>query len=1561
VGNRTVSVTLSANVAQYIAGMQAAAAATQGVIGPNTQLTLAQQQAAAAAKAAAAQQAAAARLAAQAQAAQASAAAKAAAAQRTLGASMANDISRQTQMARLQSQAIAENEARDKAAAAQRVDAQRKVGVAAAAAGVILLAGFAVSVKKAAEFEQAMSHVEAVTHASAQAQLQLKNAALDAGAKTVFTATESANAIEELAKAGVSTSNILSGGLAGALALASAGDLGVADAAEIASSAMVQFNLSGDKATHVADLLAAGANKAQGSVADLGMGLSYVGPVAASMGVSIEQTTGALALFANNGILAERGGTALRGILLSLSSPSKRAAEELDKLGINLYDTQGHFVGINGAAEQLRTKMSGLTEEQRNYSLGVIFSNAQVTSANVLLKGGAAAVDDWTKKVNDQGYAAETARIKLDNLRGDVEKLGGALDNAFITSGQGGLSPFRVTVQGITGVVNAYGNLSQTGKNVTFVLTGVAGAAGLAAGGFLVLAPRIIATRAALATLAPAGSTANVALRRVGAGLAVIAGLAVAGEVIGAVGSAGTKAAPGINAMTAALTQLNGASQSASPLDKLFDGASGARFSTDHIKSFEDAIKRLGDPSLRDKIGGLDATLLSFGTHSQPRLVEAKQAVSAIDQSLTSLVTGGNSAQASAAFNELAKRANDAGVSTDKLKQLLPGYTDAMVGASSATSDKAAADKTGAAAGEANAAAIDDTRSAAERLKDAIEGLSGSNINVARAQIELKDGLAAVTKQFKGANDSVSTNSAKGRENLGVILDQIDKANKYGQAIADQAAGHKELSAAVNDGRKAFKGQISSLRDTLIAAGVTESQVDRLIATYGKVPTKANTDVQVTGVPKAVNGVKQVKTAVDNLPPRTDVQIAASDAATPILNSVMGKVDTLRANSQVRVSIIGQYSTIGKIPAGIAAPGHADGGHIVGPGGPRDDMVPALLSNGEFVVNAAATARHRTLLESINAQRFADGGFATNQAGLNAISGRLQAQVSIVTDAKSAAADVAKAVAEVKRLQQAWKDTADAIDQAKQRRELLRAIDVAEREHRNALKTKDKQDDKDTAASAIEAHKALSAFDAQAARTRQSNLIDSRAAAAEQRAEARATLAANQASYEFDHKSSVDQLAALDARIKGERKYSDQWMADTQQREQIQAQVNAESQRLVDNQAQYEFEHKSAQEQLADIDRRLAAETQYSDAWISLASQREQVQKQINDDAQAAIDKQKSAVDQQAQQLNGLLDQQASLTAQLDAAQATYNQAVANIKKARTDVLATVDLTQKPLVQPGTSINNLLKNATASNAQFDEWVQQLALARRNGVSEAVIQSLGLDQGPQALGQLRQLNKANADQVGQLNTAVATRRAQAATQTDAEQASGVGAVAADIQAAADALVSSQADLNGQLAALGVDQGRTYADAIAQGLASGQAGVRVAALALVGGAAVLDQLRGVPAGTTASGFATGGHVNGPGTGTSDSVPAWLSNGEFVVRAAAVQQHRSLLETINAGHYADGGYVSAGRIPSGGPQVNVSAEVETWALQMEVRRISEALERQTAVIRSQNQQLTMAVGGI
>jgi TP901 family phage tail tape measure protein len=252
-----------------------------------------------------------------------------------------------------------------KAAAPSKADAFGKLADKAAVAGLGVATAVGVAVKRFADFDQAMSAVQANSGATGAALESLRAAAIKMGADSQFSASEAAQGINEMAKAGVATADILGGGLKGAMDLAAAGQISVADAAETAATAMTVFKLSGDKIPHVADLLANAANKAQGGVGDMSQALKQAGLVASGMGLSIEETTAGLTAFASAGLLGSDAGTSFKTMLQRLNAPTGEAKNLMDDLNISAYDSAGNFVGLANVAEQLKTSMEKMTPAQR--------------------------------------------------------------------------------------------------------------------------------------------------------------------------------------------------------------------------------------------------------------------------------------------------------------------------------------------------------------------------------------------------------------------------------------------------------------------------------------------------------------------------------------------------------------------------------------------------------------------------------------------------------------------------------------------------------------------------------------------------------------------------------------------------------------------------------------------------------------------------------------------------------------------------------------------------------------------------------------------------------------------------------------------------------------------------------------------------------------------------------------------------------------------------------------------------------------------------------------------
>lgn len=346
------------------------------------------------------------------------------------------------------------------------------------AAGLAVAAFGVAAVKMAADFDQQMSTVQANTGATSAQMDQLRAAAIEAGASTVYSASDSADAIDDLGKAGMSVTDILTGGLSGALNLAASDGMAVGDAAEYMANALSMFHLKGSQASQVADTLAAGAGKAVGNVSDFGEALNNCGAQANSFGMNIQETTGVLALFAQNGTIGAEAGTQLNSMLMKLAAPSAEASNTMKELGISAYDAQHHFVGMANFAGQLQKAEKNLTDEQRNQANATIFGSYAIKAANYLYEAGESGVNKWTKAVSESGYAAEQAAAKNNNLKGDLENLSGSMESLMISVGEGAQGPLRKMVQGLDTMVDAFASLPSGAQQTIVVMASLAGVFG---------------------------------------------------------------------------------------------------------------------------------------------------------------------------------------------------------------------------------------------------------------------------------------------------------------------------------------------------------------------------------------------------------------------------------------------------------------------------------------------------------------------------------------------------------------------------------------------------------------------------------------------------------------------------------------------------------------------------------------------------------------------------------------------------------------------------------------------------------------------------------------------------------------------------------------------------------------------------------------------------------------------------------------------------------------------------------------------------------------------------
>lgn len=286
--------------------------------------------------------------------------------------------------------------------------------------------------KVGGDFEAQMSRVKAISGATGDTFEQMKQQAIDLGAKTAFSAKESAAGMENLASAGFSAQEIMKA-MPGLLDLAAVSGGDVALASENTATALRGFGLEASEAGHVADVFARAAADTNAEVGDMGEALKYVAPVANSMGISLEETAAAIGIMSDAGIKGSQAGTTLRGALSRLARPTKAMQDTMDNLGVSFYDADGKMKPLKTQVELLKKAFEGLTPEQQQNALVTLYGQESLSGMMALIDKGPDSLGKLTKSLKDSDGAADNmARTMQDNMNSSIEQMFGAFESAAI-------------------------------------------------------------------------------------------------------------------------------------------------------------------------------------------------------------------------------------------------------------------------------------------------------------------------------------------------------------------------------------------------------------------------------------------------------------------------------------------------------------------------------------------------------------------------------------------------------------------------------------------------------------------------------------------------------------------------------------------------------------------------------------------------------------------------------------------------------------------------------------------------------------------------------------------------------------------------------------------------------------------------------------------------------------------------------------------------------------------------------------------------------------------------
>ena len=273
---------------------------------------------------------------------------------------------------------------------------------------------FTDAIEGAADFEQQLATVQAVSGATTEQMGRIKAASEELGKSTRYNATQAAEGFEILARAGLDTENSLKT-IPSVLALAQGNSLELAEAAGYVTKAVQGMGLSFDDSARVADVMAKASASANTDVAGLGAALSYAAPSAAALGVSIEETAAYIGKFADAGVDASRAGTAFNSILSQFSNDASSFRRELGNINITTDD-------FNLAIRQLAE--AGPAGQKAINALGMEAGPA----FKALLSQGIGSLDELTAKLRD---ASGTAQEQADTMNNTWQGAFAGLDSAW--------------------------------------------------------------------------------------------------------------------------------------------------------------------------------------------------------------------------------------------------------------------------------------------------------------------------------------------------------------------------------------------------------------------------------------------------------------------------------------------------------------------------------------------------------------------------------------------------------------------------------------------------------------------------------------------------------------------------------------------------------------------------------------------------------------------------------------------------------------------------------------------------------------------------------------------------------------------------------------------------------------------------------------------------------------------------------------------------------------------------------------------------------------------------
>lgn len=303
------------------------------------------------------------------------------------------------------------------------------------------------SVRAGMAFDEQMSKVSAISGATGKDLEMLRDKAKEMGAKTKFSATESAQALEYMAMAGWKT-NQMTAGLPGIMNLAAASGEDLAKVSDIVTDSLTAFGMGAEESSHFADVLAAASSNANTNVGLMGESFKYVAPLAGALKFSAEDTSTALGLMANSGIKASQAGTSMNAWLTRMAKPTKESEMAMAKLGLSMTDSHGKMKTLDQIMGETRKAFAGLTEEQKAQYAAQLAGQRGMPGLLAIVNSSTKDYNKFADAVHNTNNNAENmAKTMMKNGAGAFTILKSSMESAGIAISDR-LAPYVVKIIG---------------------------------------------------------------------------------------------------------------------------------------------------------------------------------------------------------------------------------------------------------------------------------------------------------------------------------------------------------------------------------------------------------------------------------------------------------------------------------------------------------------------------------------------------------------------------------------------------------------------------------------------------------------------------------------------------------------------------------------------------------------------------------------------------------------------------------------------------------------------------------------------------------------------------------------------------------------------------------------------------------------------------------------------------------------------------------------------------------------------------------------------------------